>query len=171
MRASASSRSPRTATATTTRNAGRSVQGSLRQFIQNSNTIGGTQTGNFSIGGGGFQSIALASALPVITDAVILDATTQEFFGSTPLIELDGSAVATLNDGFQIATSGSTVRGFVINRFLGDGIHLDGSNSIIAGNWIGLDASGTTALGNASPGVHVLGANNVIGGTGPTTGT
>ena len=53
---------------------GRTVQGSLRQFIQNSNAIGGTQTANFSIGGGGFQSIALASALPVITDTVILDA-------------------------------------------------------------------------------------------------
>ena len=99
---------------------------------------------------------------------MILDAaTTQEGFAGTPLIELDGGAVATLNDGFQIAASGSTVRGFVINRFLGDGIHLDGNNSIIAGNWIGLDASGTTELGNASPGVHVLGANNVIGGTGP----
>ena len=147
---------------------GRTVQGSLRQFIQNSNAIGGTQTANFSIGGGGFQSIALASALPVITDTAILDAaTTQEGFAGTPLIELNGSAVATLNDGFQIATSGSTVRGFVINRFLGDGIHLDGSNSIIAGNWIGLDSTGTVALGNASPGVHVLGANNTIGGTGP----
>ena len=144
------------------------MQGSLRQFIQNSNAIGGTQTANFSIGGGGFQSIALASALPVITDTVILDAaTTQEGFAGTPLIELNGSAVATLNDGFQIATSGSTVRGFIINRFLGDGIHLDGSNSIIAGNWIGLDSSGTAALGNASPGVHVLGANNTIGGTAP----
>ena len=146
---------------------GRTVQGSLRQFIQNSNAIGGTQSADFSIGGGGFQSIALASALPVITDAVILDATTQELFGSTPLIELNGSGVATLNDGFQISASGVTVRGFVINRFLGDGIHLDGSNSIIAGNWIGLDSTGTVALGNGSPGVHVLGANNVIGGTGP----
>ena len=143
-------------------------QGSLRQFILNSNALAGVQTANFSIGGGGFQSIALASALPVITDTVSLDAAaTQEGFTGTPLIELNGSGVATLNDGFQISASGVTVRGFVINRFLGDGIHLDGSNSVVAGNWIGLDATGTVALGNGSPGVHVLGANNVIGGTGP----
>ena len=94
------------------------MQGSLRQFIQNSNTIGGPQAATSRSAAAGSSRSRSASALPVITDTVILDATTQERFGGTPLIELDGSGVATLNDGFQIATSGSTVRGFVINRFL-----------------------------------------------------
>jgi hypothetical protein len=146
---------------------GRTVQGSLRQFIQNSELIGGTQSANFSIGGGGFQSIALASALPEIYGTVVLDATTQEGFSGTPLIELDGSGVATFNDGLEIYASDSTVRGFIINRFQADGIHLEGSNNIVAGNWIGLDATGAIALGNGAPGVDVVGANNLIGGLGP----
>ena len=54
----------------------RSVQGSLRQFIQNANVTAGLQTADFSIGGGGLQriTIALVAALPTITDAVVLDA-------------------------------------------------------------------------------------------------
>ena len=87
-------------------------QGTLRQFILNANAIANLQVANFSIGGGGCQSIALASALPVITDTVTLDAAaTQEGFTGTPLIELNGSGVATLNDGVRISASGVTVRG------------------------------------------------------------
>jgi hypothetical protein len=59
-------------------------QGTLRQFILNSNAIAGVQTSNFSIGTGA-QTITPTAALPPITDATILDATTQEGFGGTPL--------------------------------------------------------------------------------------
>ena len=65
-------------------------QGTLRQFILNSNAIVGVQTANFSIGGGGPQSISITAALPAITDAVILDAASQEGFSGTPIIELNG---------------------------------------------------------------------------------
>ena len=61
---------------------GRTVQGRLRQFIQNANVTAGC-SGEFSIGGGGLQTIdVIAGGLPAltITDAVVLDAGTQEGF-------------------------------------------------------------------------------------------
>jgi hypothetical protein len=51
------------------------------------------------------------------------------------------------------------------------GVHLDGNanNNLIRGNLIGTDESGTASLGNAGPGVILVGgaANNVIGGPDP----
>ena len=61
----------------------------LRAAIQESNALAGTDTIAFSIGGGGAQTITLTSALPVITDAVVLDGSSQPGFGGTPLIEID----------------------------------------------------------------------------------
>ena len=145
----------------------RSVQGSLRQFIVNSNaTVGVQETANFSIGGGGQRTIALAAALPTITDAVLLDATTQELFGTTPLIELDGTGAGAGTHGLTITAGGSMVRGFVINDFAGRGIYITGGGgNTVAGNYIGTDIGGTLDRGNAFSGVFIENsANNVVGG-------
>ena len=45
---------------------------------------------NFNIGGGGQQTIIPLTVLPAITDAVVIDGTTQPGFGGQPLIELNG---------------------------------------------------------------------------------
>ena len=59
------------------------------------------------------------------------------------------------------------VRGFVINRFDGDGLHVEGDNTIIVGNYIGLDALGGGAVaGNGAYGIHLLSDFNRVGGTG-----
>ena len=50
--------------------------GSLRHAIQQANASPGVDTITFAIGSG-YQTIALASALPTITDSVIIDGTTQ----------------------------------------------------------------------------------------------
>ncbi len=144
---------------------GRMQQGSLRQFILNANAISGVQVSSFSIGGGGAQTIAPTAAFASITDAVVLDATTQAGFAGTPLIELDGTGSGGAA-GFTLASNGSTVRGFVINRF-GYGFQVSGNSNLIAGNWIGLDATGSVDRGNAVDGIVLLAgaANNTIGGT------
>lgn len=148
----------------------RSIQGSLRQFIQNSNALVTTQSSNFQIGTGA-QTISLTSILDNISDQVILDASTQEGFAGTPLIVLDGNNAA--GDGFHLtATSdSSTIRGFVIRDFAGDAIEIaDGSdNNTIAGNYLGaLTTSGGSAgvlEQNGESGLAISGANNTIGGT------
>ena len=149
--------------------ANRMQQGTLRQFLLNSHAISGVQTSNFSIGGGGVQTIAVtSSALPTITDAVVLDATSQEGFAGTPLIILDGNR--TVAEGLRLSADGSTIRGLVIRNFDGNGIRINAGsdNNVIQGNYIGaLDEAGSLAAGtaNTQSGVRVQGANNTIGGT------
>ncbi|MGH7342449.1 MAG: hypothetical protein ACREKH_18340, partial [Candidatus Rokuibacteriota bacterium] len=121
----------------------RRQQGTLRQFILNSNAIAGTQISNFSInyaGGGGVQTIQLAGAVfTALGDTVVLDATTQEGSPGGPEILVDGSGLT--GNGFTLGpgADGSTIRGFVIRDFNGQGIDVQAGsdNNVIAGNYIG----------------------------------
>ena len=65
--------------------------GSLRQAILDANANPGLDTIAFDIGGVGHQTIQPLSALPTITDPVIIDGGTQDGFAGTPIIEIDGS--------------------------------------------------------------------------------
>ena len=148
---------------------GRLQQGSLRQFLINSNAISGTQAADFSVGTGAI-TIAPNAALPQLTDAVMLDATTQEGFAGAPVVELNGSSAGAGASGFVLnaAASGSTIRGFVLNRFGADLIQLAGSdNNLIAGNYLGTDLTGTIDRGAGDSGVQLSGgaSGNRIGGT------
>src|SRR5262245_52386643 len=65
--------------------------GSLREAIILANNEPGLDTIAFQIGSG-LQTIQPPSKLPDITDAVIIDGTTQPGFAGRPLVELDGSS-------------------------------------------------------------------------------
>ena len=148
---------------------GRLQQGSLRQFLINSNAIGGTQAANFSVGTGAI-TIMPTAAMPTLADAVVLDGTTQEGFAGAPVVELNGSIAGSGVSGFVLSSgaSGSTIRGFVLNRFGGDTIHLFGSDdNLIAGNYLGTDVSGMTDQGAGGSGVLLTSgaSGNRIGGT------
>ena len=151
--------------------ANRTQQGSLRQFILNSNAISGAQTSDFSIGAAGSsQTITLSGAsLPTVTDAVVLDAWTQGAAGYSgpPLIVVDGNGAVGATGLLRLSAGGSTVRGFVLQGSTSDGIRIDtaGGNTIV-GNYIGTNAAGNAADANGSTGVSVMaGANgNTIGG-------
>ncbi len=72
------------------------------------------------------------------------------------------SRIGTDVDGVNDANEGNVVSG---NSQVGIGIDgLTTTGSKIAGNVIGLDASGTSALGNAFQGVYVNGNNTTVGG-------
>ncbi|HXD31085.1 MAG TPA: Calx-beta domain-containing protein, partial [Pyrinomonadaceae bacterium] len=145
--------------------------GSLRQAILDANGNTGTDTINFSIGSGA-QTILPATALPVISDPVIIDATTQPGFSGTPLIELSTTNVPSLpNQGvLSITAGGTTVRGFIINHFQDGGIQLRtaGGNKI-EGNYIGTDATGNLTTGSAGNAITIQCPNNIIGGTTPNS--
>ncbi|HWP45948.1 MAG TPA: FG-GAP-like repeat-containing protein [Candidatus Limnocylindrales bacterium] len=144
----------------------------LRAAIQQANSTLATDTIQFNIPGIGIQTITPGSALPTITNPVILDGTTQPGFITTPLIELDGSNAGPGVDGLRITAGNSTVKGLIINRFGGNGITLafNGGNTI-TGNFIGVNATGVLAMGNAKDGIFINGvSNNTIGGTTLVTG-
>ena len=159
-------------------NANDSLAGSLRQAILDANALAGLDTINFNIPGSTLHTINLTSALPTITDPVFLDGFTQpgSRMNSKPdgndaiiLVELNGTGAGGSAGGLTLTAGNSTIRGLVINRFLGDGLTLrtNGGNTI-QGNFIGTNSAGTTALGNGFTGLFIDGgANNLIGGTSP----
>src|SRR5579884_338304 len=111
--------------------------GSLRQAILNVDSGSGGDTIAFHIGSGGVQTIQPLSALPSITQSVIIDGTTQPGYSGTPLIELAGNLAGSNANGLTITAGHSVVRGLDIDRFGGDGIQLlTNGNDTIQGNFI-----------------------------------
>lgn len=136
----------------------------LRAAIQEANALPGLDTIAFAIGSGP-QSISLKSALPTITDPVIIDGTTQPGYAAAPLIELNGAGAKGQANGLEVTAGNSTVQGLVINRFGANGILLSSGGNVVAGNYIGIDITGKTAMANAKNGIEADGPNNIIGGT------
>ena len=123
--------------------------------------------------GAGFSwwQIQPTSLLPTITDAVIIDGSTQTGWqAGQPVLELNGALAGTgVNfNGFSLSSSaGSTIRGLAINQFDWAGIQLNGGGGhTVVGNFIGTDITGTQDLGNRINGIEVspFNNNNVIGG-------
>ncbi|MBN1438792.1 MAG: CSLREA domain-containing protein [Anaerolineales bacterium] len=141
---------------------------SLREAIHKANTLSGTVTIKFDIGGGGVRAIQPTTALPIISNPVFIDGTSQPGYVSDPLIVVDGSLITGgYADGLVLNGGNSTVQRLVINNFNGRGIRLNepGENRIL-GCYIGTDETGTAAKPNMGGGVRVhSGQKNVIGGT------
>jgi parallel beta-helix repeat protein len=147
--------------------------GSLRQALLDANStanVGGIPDEiHFDIAGTGPQTIAPLSALPTITEAVIVDAWSEPDYAGTPIIEIRGDSAGSGVTGLTITSSGSTIRGLVINRFAGHGILVTGASAtgnVIGGNYIGTDVSGALDLGNAGSGLQIQSgaSGNTIGG-------
>lgn len=108
----------------------------------------------------GWFTIRPESPLPVIDRSpIILDAASQTAVtGDTnqlgPEIELDGTNAGYRSGLKAWATYSLVITGFAINRFEGHGIFVDsGSFTHIAGNYIGVDPTGTVARPNGLDGI------------------
>jgi CSLREA domain-containing protein len=149
---------------------------SLREAINAANAnVGTTDTIAFNIPGAGVHTIAPTSALPIISDPVVIDGYTQPGASANTLavgdnavllVELNGAG---LGVGLNITAGGSTVRGLVINRFNNEAVSLSGGGgNFINGNFLGANTAGASALGNAFGVLIVAGSNgNTIGGASP----
>jgi CSLREA domain-containing protein len=158
-------------------------QCTLRAAIQEANqrTDDLADTINFNIPTSGVATISPASALPTINGPVTIDGYSQPDSSPNTLevgdnavlkVELDGTKVPDAS-GLNIApnSSGSVIRGLVINRFR-TGIEVDGVSSVanrIEGNFIGTDPSGTLVRSNDGAGVTLDGLNAIVGGATPTS--
>ncbi len=172
-------------------NTNNSGAGSLRQAITDANAASGAARIEFNIpntdpnfintdgaiagGDAGLDAfrITVTTALPNLTnpDGIsIIGGTQLDFGGDTnalgPEIILSGGG--TVNEGIVLASSGNEVRELVFENFTSNYIRIFNQDSnIIAGNYIGTDASGTLDRGGASStGVSVFGSNNTVGGAG-----
>jgi uncharacterized repeat protein (TIGR01451 family) len=170
--------------------------GSLRQAIFDSNASVGvvdTIAFNIDVSDPGYIAsrdafaIQPLSALPIITDPVVIDGYTQPGTSQNTLadgnnavlrIELDGSlagpgSTATYGAmaGLRISAGSSTVRGLAVHSFAGYGLFLQhvspslnplvGGN-VIEGNFVGTDVTGAVSRPNGF-GVALGSPNNRIG--------
>lgn len=148
---------------------------SLRAAIDEANAqtnATGPDVIRFQLPGNEVHLIAPQSALPMVTDPVIIDGTTQPGYTGSPRIELDGSAAGDGAAGLTIAAGDSTIAGLAIYQFGGSGIVLQGgAGNTIRQNHLGTDSAGTNPLGNGAHGVTVFAsAHNVIGGMATSDG-
>ena len=156
----------------TVTNTNDSGAGSLRQAILDANASPGLDTITFAIGtAGSQQTIQPTSALPTITNAVVLDGWSQGGAGYSgpPLVELSGALAGSTAYALRITSGGTTVRGLVINGFAsGTGvILLTAGGNWIYGNYIGVNIAGNAAVPNTTGiSINPDSNSNVIGTNG-----
>jgi CSLREA domain-containing protein len=156
----------------------------LREAIDEANVNPGHDLIVFDIPGEGPHTITVTEVpLPALSDPVTIDGYTQPgseenanetAFSGTLQIELAPSPSVFGEDpvsGLLVLTSDSVIRGLVVRGF-DRGIWIGGTGNdrnTIAGNLIGVDATGEAADGNSIAGVRVSGAvaGNVVGGADP----
>ena len=148
--------------------------GTLRDAITQADLDTTPDTIDFNIGGGGHQVIALASALPVLTNAITIDGSSQPGFAGSPLIEINGAGL--VMHAIELDAPSCSIRSLVINNVTGAydsgvAIFINGSatNFVIQGNEIGTDFTGETAI-PVSQGIECYAATGIIGGTSPGQG-
>jgi hypothetical protein len=152
---------------------------SLREAILAANATvngsGGADRIEFNTGVLANHEISLLSALPTITEALIIDGTTEPDFitnGNKPVVTLDGLNAGASANGLVLGAgaSNSEIQGLVIRRFSGDGISiLTGSNNtVLSNNYIGRLNSLATDPGNGfengGVGIRAAGAGSLITG-------
>jgi len=150
----------------------------LRAAIQLANRNPGKDIIKFQIPAGdpgivnGVPSIQPKTALPDITDSVVIDGWSQSPAASHPPVEFSGIALTSrgsggsllgrdgvhpenligdLANGLHVVADGCEIRGLVVNSFPNCGVLVDGPNTIIQGNFFGLDPSGTLSEPSGIP--------------------
>ena len=159
----------------------------LRAAIEESNQETGTQTIRFNItgasdftnGGQNGYTIQPNSALPFVTDTVIIDGYSQPGslansaiapnpFNGRLLIELDGINAGVNQSGIVIDGAADVrIQGLIVNNWTNAGVIIGGDNAKVYGNYIGTDYSGSVAkpnMGNGVDGWLSIGNNALIGG-------
>jgi hypothetical protein len=122
------------------------------------NVISGNGVNGIEMGGPGSSGVVIAG------NYIGVDVT-----GTAPLGNFN-RGIDLNSDFVQIGGPTAGERNIISNSG-GIGIVLGGggggSSTIVQGNYIGTDATGTVAMGNGDRGIHVGGANQTIGGIGP----
>lgn len=139
----------------------------LREAINAANsTPGSTITFNIPSCPAGC-TIVLGGALPTVTaNGTTIDGTSEPDFAGIPLIEIDGSFAGAMVTGLAVTGDNVTIKGLIINSFTAQGVRFTGSSgSVVQGNYIGTDKTGTLDEGNAFAGIQFsTSTDNLIGG-------
>jgi len=154
----------------------------LRAAIQNANKTSDKDRIEFDISGNAPFVITVTDVLPPIEQPLIIDGRTQLDYINSPIIEIDGSALAGTHNGIQLigSSEGSEIYGLSIGGFkrmdtypysFGFGVYSNTGNHIFQSNYIGIKPDGITINSNTGGGLYFNNTGgNVIGGTQPNQG-
>ena len=138
--------------------------GSLRQAILSSNATAGnaTNTINFKIPGSGVKTINIETNLAAITHPVTINGSSQPGFVNTPVVVINNVSNAPADtDGFFVRAANSTIQDLAIDNFKLDAVVGYGATNLTLSNdYIGVNASGTSAAGNGAGVLLVAGTQN-----------
>lgn len=145
----------------------------LRAAIQEANAVPNAGAGpdeiRFDLSGSGPHEIQPQTELPALTEAVVIDGTTEPDHAGTPaidapVVEIDGQNT-TGASGLVIEAADVRIEGLSLTGFDGKGIKVDAPEAVIGENYIGVAPDGT-ADGNDLEGIAVQGQDTRIGDDG-----
>jgi hypothetical protein len=125
--------------------------GSLRQAILDANAAADADEITFTVAG----TISVGNAaLPTITGSTVINGSAAPGYAGSPVVRLDFENT----DGLMLAVGadGSQILGLSLVDAAGAGVTIAASDTILAGNYIGLWGNGTTVEANRGDGVLVL---------------
>jgi titin len=134
------------------------------------NTIGGTNAGAGNIISGNQQDGVLITSPGASNNMVFGNYIGPDATGTNALANTYGGVAI---DGVAGNIVGATNGRNVISGNTGNGVDLvtaGASNNIVAGNYIGVDATGEKAMANSLAGVYIQVPGNTIGGVAPGAG-
>lgn len=146
----------------------------LRAAIQEANALSGDDTITFDISGSGPHIIQPGSALPAITEPVLIQGDSEPDYNGSPVVVLDGQNAGTGVSGLTLSGFSGTnalVDALSIINFDGNGILLDDAGPVlIYSSYIGVAADGSAA-GNGGNGIEITnGASDITVGNGSSNG-
>lgn len=157
----------------TVTNTGNSGAGTLRQAISDANGNVGADIIAFNIPGAGVHTIIPTAVLPVITEAVLIDGSTQNTFTGASmnlrLIVINGSSLGTAPIIWLQNADNSTLNYLVISNGSDVGVQVESGSDdfVITGCYIGTNSTGTAAAANANVGLLIKNSQRaIVGGTG-----
>lgn len=145
--------------------AGDDGNGTLAWAIVQANETAGRDEIHFAIDEvGTAETITLTSALPPITEQVVIDGFTQggQVPTDVPWVHLVGGGLT--GDGLTLNADNVTVRGLTVSGFAGNGIVIANPGTMgchVYACYVGAYQAGLTA--NTLSGIRITGKNNVVG--------
>jgi len=133
---------------------------SFRAAIQHTNANAGPDTIRFRINEGGLPTIHVNSALPAVTERVLIDATTQP---NIERVEVRPTDTTVPGDGLVISAGPSSVRGLLLNGFSGSGLVLNSNNTKVERCHLGIGLDSISPAGNTLHGIRITSDSNKVG--------
>jgi hypothetical protein len=139
-----------------------------RAALEETNALANASAGpdeiHFDISGSGPHTIQPQSALPDVTDPVVVDGSTEPDFSGDPVVAIDGSGLGTGTNLLNLETGsdGSSVLALSLINGPSLGLFARTDSNRVDGCWIGLAPDGTVA-GITSWGFRTFGSSNQIG--------